>query len=135
MSHLDLTAGALATDRVRLQQLFGHAEGLLPLWIAEPYLQLAPAITEAVTARAGLEWYGYESRSPALIEAFWQWMTTRHGWNDTDLETTVSPSVGTSIGVMIDTFSSDGDGIILQPLYGELEESKIDAAIAQWFGG
>lgn len=33
------------------------------------------------------------------------------------------------------TFVISGDGVILQPLYGELDEAKIDAVIAQWFGG
>ncbi|NNF70070.1 MAG: hypothetical protein HKN01_09880, partial [Acidimicrobiia bacterium] len=115
MEQLDLPPGALATNPGRLEQHFGHAEGLLPLWIAEPYLPLAPAITEAVTARAGQAWYGYESRPERLIAAFWDWMATRHGWDDTGLETTVSPSVGTSIGVLIDAFSVEGGGVILQP--------------------
>ncbi|NNC75986.1 MAG: aminotransferase class I/II-fold pyridoxal phosphate-dependent enzyme [Acidimicrobiia bacterium] len=112
---LSTSPNALATDARRLSQLYGDAEGLLPLWIAEPYLPLAPAITEAVNARAGLEWYGYEARPPALIESFWQWMETRNGWDNAGLETTISPSVGTSIAVIIDAFSEDGDGVILQP--------------------
>jgi thiol-disulfide isomerase/thioredoxin len=33
------------------------------------------------------------------------------------------------------TYVISAEGIILQPLYGELDESKIDAVIAQWFGG
>jgi len=33
------------------------------------------------------------------------------------------------------TYVISGNGVILEPLYGELEGSKIDAVIAQWFGG
>ena len=33
------------------------------------------------------------------------------------------------------TYIISGSGVILEPLYGELDESRIDAVIAQWFGG
>ena len=42
-------------------------------------------------------------------------MRRRHGWDGTTLHTSVSPSVGTSIGVLIDLMSDRGDGVILQP--------------------
>ena len=41
------SARALATDKTRLGDLFGH-EDLLPLWIAEPYLPLAEPVRAAI---------------------------------------------------------------------------------------
>ncbi len=110
-----LTDNAQATDAASLDRHFGDSHGLLPLWIAEPYIEAAPGVATALEARAGAGWFGYETRPAAAIEAFWNWMTARHGWAGSDLETLVSPSVGTSIGVLIDQMTEVGDGIILQP--------------------
>ncbi|MEA2058341.1 MAG: aminotransferase class I/II-fold pyridoxal phosphate-dependent enzyme [Actinomycetota bacterium] len=113
--HGRVTSDSLATDPVRLARLFDNSDGLLPLWIAEPYVDLAPGVTAALQARAGAGWYGYEARPPRVIDAFWTWMANRHGWNGSGLETSVSPSVGTSIGVLIEQLTERGDGVILQP--------------------
>ncbi len=87
----------------------------MPLWIAEPYIDVAPEIAAAIEARARVGWYGYETRPEVLADSFWAWMAQRHGWGGTDLRTLVSPSVGTSIGVLIEQFTQPGDGVILQP--------------------
>ncbi len=113
---LDAAASnSLATDPERLAQLFGDDRGLLPLWIAEPYVDLAPAIVAALQTRSETPWYGYEVRPRALIDSFWEWMASRHGWDGTGLNTSVSPSVGTSIGVLIEELTDPGEGILLQP--------------------
>ncbi len=110
-----MTSNAQANDPPSLERHFGGAEGLLPLWIAEPYIDIAPEITAAIEARARVGWYGYETRPQALADSFWAWMACRHNWDGTDLHTLVSPSVGTSIGVLIEQFTQPGDGVILQP--------------------
>ena len=106
--------GAQASDPQRLEQLFGESD-LLPLWIAEPYVALAPPLLAAIEARARSGWYGYETRPGSVAAAFWEWMAARHGWSDEGLTTLVSPSVGTSIGVLIDELTGEGDGVIIQP--------------------
>jgi len=110
-----LLATAQATDPSSLDRHFGGGEGLLPLWIAEPYVAPAPAVASALAKRAGQDWFGYEIRPESSIEAFWNWMADRHQWHRSDLQTIVSPSVGTSIGVLIDQLTKPGEGIILQP--------------------
>ena len=42
-------------------------------------------------------------------------MSTRHSWDGSELLTTVSPSIGSSIGSLIKLFTDPGDGVILQP--------------------
>ena len=106
---------ALSADPATLARHFGDGDGLLPLWIAEPYVELAPEIVAVLEARAGAGWYGYETRPREAVDAFWAWMTARHGWDGSALRTSVSPSVGTSIGVLIEQLTEPGDGVILQP--------------------
>lgn len=105
---------ALAADPQRLTALFGRAD-LLSLWIAEPYVDVAPGIRQTLMERAEMGWYGYEARSDSVLDAFWGWMETRHGWNGSGLTASVSPSVGTSVGAMIELLSEPGDGVIIQP--------------------
>ena len=113
--HVSVTKNALATDSKRLTQLFGDAEGLLPLWIAEPYVDLAPGVVAALEARSKTGWYGYEARPRAIIDSFWEWTASRHDWDGTGLRATVSPSVGTSIGVLIEELTMPGDAVLIQP--------------------
>jgi cystathionine beta-lyase len=109
------TGSPQATELLSLDRLFGAVDDLLPLWIAEPYVDLAPAVVEALSERAATGWYGYETRSDSLAEAFWAWMAARHEWDGQGLSTIVSPSIGTSMGVLIDQLTDPGDGVILQP--------------------
>lgn len=113
--HGSVTSNARAADPQSLARLFGEAEGLLPLWIAEPYVDLASGITAALESRSGSAWYGYEMRPRTVVDSFWGWMAVRHGWDGTGLTTSVSPSVGTSIGVLIEELTEPGDGVLIQP--------------------
>lgn len=112
--HRDRHPRSFASDPDRLQQLFGERE-LLPLWVAEPYVSIAPQIRAAIESRANSDWFGYEARPDTVKLAFWDWMETRHGWSRDRFSTIVSPSVGTSIGVLINELTAEGDGVIIQP--------------------
>lgn len=105
---------AFGSDPATLRRLFG-ADDLLPLWVAEPDLPLAPPLVEALRERAAVGWYGYESRPDSLLDLFWAWAAERHGWERGDLQATVSPSVGTSIGVLLEHVTTPGDRVLLQP--------------------
>lgn len=109
-------AGAMfAFDAGANARHFGGRDGLLPLWVAEPYLPVAAEIVDAITSRASAGWYGYESRPPSAITSFRDWMQRRHGWTQTGLSTTVSPSIGTSVGALLELCTAPGDGVIIQP--------------------
>ena len=109
------TGTAQATERSSLVRLFGDVDGVLPLWIAEPYVALAPPVVDALRERAASGWYGYETRPESVVDSFWAWMATRHGWERNGLRTVLSPSIGTSMGVLIEQLTEPGDGVILQP--------------------
>ncbi|MEN8238492.1 MAG: aminotransferase class I/II-fold pyridoxal phosphate-dependent enzyme, partial [Actinomycetota bacterium] len=106
---------AQADDKASLQRLFGTSDDLLPLWIAEPYLPLAPPIVDALEERARAGWYGYEMREKRVNEEFATWMLRRHGWNLSGTTRLLSPSLGTSIGAILEVVTDGSDGVILQP--------------------
>lgn len=103
-----------STDAATLVRHFGTAD-LLPLWIAEPSVGSPPCVQEALETRSSLDWFGYETRPESVIESFWEWMQRRHGWDGLGLHAAVSPSVGSSIGALIDLLTDPGDGVIIQP--------------------
>ncbi len=103
------------SDPATLERHFGSDEDLVPLWIAEPSVELVPEVVEVLEDRAATGWYGYETRPDSILETFRGWVASRHGWDIAELHTLVSPSVGTSIGVLIDQITEPGDGVILQP--------------------
>ncbi len=104
-----------STDPRLLDRFFGSSEGVLPLWMAEPYVPLLPAVSEALNERAAQGWYGYETRPREVLDIFWNWMERRHGWDGSGLITSVSPSIGTSIAVLVGLITEENDGVILQP--------------------
>jgi cystathionine beta-lyase len=110
-----MTGRRQGSDPTTLARHFGREADLVPLWIAEPSIDVAPNIRRSVESRAAKGWFGYETRPAEFIDSFWAWMSARHSWAGTDLHTVVSPSVGTSIGVLIDQLTDPGDGVIIQP--------------------
>ena len=104
-----------STDPETSLRHFGTTDELLALWISEPYVEPPPGIGQALRARAETGWYGYETRPPSVIGAFWDWMLRRHQWDGSELRTLVSSSVGTSIGVLVEQLTEPGEGVILQP--------------------
>jgi len=105
---------ALADDPASLERHFEGGDDLLPLWIAEPYIDLSPAVTSALKERAERGWYVYEIRPQSVFDTFWAWMGARHGWDGSGLKTSVSPSVGTSIGAVLESMTQPDDNVILQ---------------------
>jgi len=55
-----MPGNAEADDPASLERLFGAVEGLLPLWITEPYLSLDPGVMATLESRAQVGWFGYE---------------------------------------------------------------------------
>jgi hypothetical protein len=52
------------------------------------------------------------------------------GFDESDEVNSSYPSAGLPV-----TFLIGSDGVVLQALYGQLDESRIDMSIATWFGG
>ena len=103
-----------ATDARQLDRFFG-SDDVLALWIAEPTLPPPDSVIDALRSRSEVPWFGYEVRPAALKESFWAWTGRRHGWDGAGVQTSFSPSGGTSLAVAIELFTDPGQGVILPP--------------------
>lgn len=89
--------------------------GELPMWVADMDFGTAPAIREAITARAEQDIYGYTVLPKKWHDAYADWWKDRHGlriekeW--LSFCTGVMPAVSCAVSVL----SAPGAGVIVQP--------------------
>ena len=53
---------------------------MLPFWVADMDLPMAPAVVDAVRERLRHPILGYTATPPAVVEAFVAWLARRYGW-------------------------------------------------------
>lgn len=92
----------------------GHT-GLLPLWVADMDFPIAAPIMEAIRRRVDHGVFGYVREPESYFEAARAWLEKRHGWAVPRPWMLPSPSVLSALSVIILTFTSPGDGIVIQP--------------------
>jgi len=92
----------------------GHT-GLIPLWVADMDFPAHPAIVEALRRRVDHGVFGYVREPESYFEAARAWLERRHGWRVPREWMIASTSVLSSLSVIILTFTSPGDGVVIQP--------------------
>lgn len=94
-------------------------EGGIPLWVADMDFPCAPAIMDAVQARAKHACFGYsmdDAPGEEALIAFWK---RRHGLVIQPGETLTLPCVVTGLKACVRAFTAPGDGVaIFTPVYG-----------------
>ena len=111
------------TDRrgsgsVKWDTLSGDGE-LLPMWVADMDFETAPAVKEAVMARAATGIYGY-THIPyeRYHRAVADWFGRRHGYSPDPELTVITTAVVPAISACIKAMTHPGDGVIIQtPVY------------------
>lgn len=83
--------------------------------VADMDFRVAPCISEAITARARHDIFGYEAVPDGLIPALTGWLKRRHGWTVAPESILRAPNVLNTLGMAVTCFSEPGDGIIIQP--------------------
>lgn len=99
----------------KFQKLVFGADNLLPFWVADTDFEVFPALSQALTERAALGYFPYETKSPQLKDELSNWYLRRYAIKINPRRLLFTPSVNTSIATIIDEFSRRGDGIIIQP--------------------
>ncbi|MFF7604545.1 aminotransferase class I/II-fold pyridoxal phosphate-dependent enzyme [Streptomyces parvulus] len=109
---------ALTLDRLRRRTSMKwrtHPADVLPLWVAEMDVPLAPAVVRAVTAAMELGDTGYPAGT-AYAEALADFAGKRWGWDDLAVErTAIVPDVMLGVVEMLRLVTGPGDPVVVNP--------------------
>lgn len=97
-----------------LNSLFS-SEDVLPFWIADMDFKSPLALLESIKQRADYGVLAYEYSPNSFFDSLINWVSHHHHYDLKKENIQASPSIGTSIGISIDTLSDPGDGVIIQP--------------------
>lgn len=91
---------------------------VLPLWVADMDFRTAPAVTEALTARASQGIFGYTRVPDSYYTAVSDWFANRHGWTIDASSVIYTSGVVPAISAIIKALTSPGDKVLVQtPVY------------------
>ncbi|MEZ4990766.1 MAG: PatB family C-S lyase [Saprospiraceae bacterium] len=97
-----------------LKSLFGKTD-ITPMWVADMEFQIAQPIQEALKKRITNSGFGYEYKPDSFLNAQRNWYQDNYSIDLNEYYLTYSPSVTTTIAILLENFTSEGDGIITQP--------------------
>jgi cysteine-S-conjugate beta-lyase len=99
------------------ERLFGDKE-ILPMWVADMDFKIATPIINAIKERAEHGIFGYATRSDSYYQAVMDWIAKRHNWPIEKDSVVFSPGVVPALKLILETFTSPGDKIVVQtPVY------------------
>ena len=99
-------------------------QGGIPLWVADMDFPCAPAIEDAVKARAGHPCFGYPCDDPRDEEALRGFWLRRHQLNIQEGQSVMLPCVITGLKTCVRALTKEGEGVaVFTPVYGPFYES------------
>jgi len=97
-----------------LNSFFGSTD-VLPFWIADMDFKSPDCILNAIKDKADFGVLAYEYSPTSFFESLINWVENHHNYKLLRENIIASPSIGTSMGAIINTFSEKGEGVITQP--------------------
>ena len=97
-----------------LESLFGKTD-IQPFWVADMEFQIAKPIQESLKERISNSGFGYEYKPDSFFIAQKKWYDKNYGIDLNKNHIIYSPSITTTISILIENFTSESDGIITQP--------------------
>jgi cystathionine beta-lyase len=91
------------------------SEDVLPLWVADGDFAVAPAIQQALIARAKHPIYGYTRHPHELTGLLIRWQAQRHGWTIEPEWLMTMPGVVPTLYAAVKALTKEGDAVIIQP--------------------
>jgi cystathionine beta-lyase len=85
------------------------------MWVADMDFRSPPEVVEAIKERAQHGMFGYTTVDEEYYTEVARWWQRRHGWNVKHDWIVTSPGTISALSVAVRTFTSPGDGIIIQP--------------------
>ena len=102
------------TNPSALVSLFGK-EDIIPMWVADMDFEIDEDIQKALIKRISNSGFAYEYKPASFFEAQEEWYNDHYDLRLNREHILYSPSITTSIAVIIENFTSEKDGIIIQP--------------------
>ncbi len=115
--HLDKKLNILPltkTNPKTLEALFGKKD-ITPMWVADMEFEIDPSIQKALTDRISNSSFGYEYKPKSFYKAQKDWYKKQYQVELHQEHTFYSPSITTTIAIIIENFTSEKDGVIIQP--------------------
>lgn len=97
-----------------LESLFEKID-IEPMWVADMEFEIAKPIQESLIQRVSNSGFGYEYKPDSFFKAQNKWYHNNYGIELDQSHIIYSPSITTTISVIIENFTSESDGIITQP--------------------
>ena len=102
------------TNPSTLKTLFGKSD-ITPMWVADMEFEIAKPIQEALIKRVSDSGFGYEYKPESFFTVQKEWYKKHYQIDLNKEHTLYSPSISTTVSVVIENFTSENDGIIIQP--------------------
>ena len=102
-----------------MERLFGvSAEDAIPMFVADMDFRAAPCILDALQGEIDRGYMGYFGQTERVNAAVVTWMRERHGWTFDPGVLRYTHGVVAGFAMVLDAFSSPGDGVIVfSPVY------------------
>ncbi len=91
-----------------------HEADVLPMWLADMDFPTAPPVRAALQALVDHGVFGYTGLDGEFFDAITEWAQRRHGWAMERDWVVTNTGVMPAINLLIQTFTSPGDGVIVQ---------------------
>ncbi len=104
----------IKSKRSTLKSLFGKTD-IEPMWVADMDFEIDKTIQESLIQRISNSGFGYEYRPDSFFNAQKKWYHKNYEIELNKNHIIHSPSITTTISVLIEHFTSENDGIITQP--------------------
>jgi cystathionine beta-lyase len=88
---------------------------IIPMWVADMDFCTAEPIVHALVERAKHGIFGYSAPTQTFHESIADWMGKRQGWQIEADWICHSPGVVPALNMMVQTFTEQGDGVLIQP--------------------
>ncbi|RSL31961.1 pyridoxal phosphate-dependent aminotransferase [Salibacterium salarium] len=91
------------------------ADDLWPMWVADMDFQTPKSVRDAMQEVVDHGIFGYHRRPTSLFDATTAWLKNRFDWEVNNSQIVFTPGVVPAISHLIQTFTEEGDGVIIQP--------------------
>lgn len=114
-------------EKYVLRERLFKTEDVIPVWVADMDIDTPDFVIDAVKHRLKHPVFGYEEMPESAYLAQIEWMKKEHGVEFELEDMFYSHSVVASMNAVIEAFSNEGDGVIVQtPVYPPFFKSVIE---------